>query len=187
MLCYIELGFIFQKSWATICKRLKISRCPTLHLTIMHWIRAKFATDFRGARGTIQSCSQFSVIIFDNSLDLLSLWCGQTCRRSVLHHLHPKITCVTQTYGFSTGRLKVTVAVLFNCTRSYIFNVGQVFVRHDYARLKSFINRYCSTLHQHNGGRVECDWREHNCQWYLIWLYRIQPASLCDKYVVSVR
>lgn len=113
-------------------------------------------------------CSQFSVIIFDNSLDLLSLWCGQTCRRSVLHHLHPKITCVTQTYGFSTGRLKVTVAVLFNCTRSYIFNVGQIFVRHDYARLKPFINRYCSTLHQHNGGRVACDWREHNCQWYLI-------------------
>lgn len=112
----------------------------------------------------------------------LSLQCGQPCRRFLLHHFHPKITCVTQTYDFFTGRLKVTVTGLFNFTRNCIFNVGQVLFRHDYARLKPFINRYCSTLHQRNGERMTRDWREHNCQCYLIWSHKIQPASLYDKY-----
>lgn len=61
-------------------------------------------------------CSHFAVIIFDSNPHLLSLWCGQACRRFLRHHFHPKITCVTQTHGFFTGRLKV--AVLFNFTRN---------------------------------------------------------------------
>lgn len=128
-------------------------------------------------------CSHFTVIIFDSSPHLLSSECGQPCRRFLLHHFHPKITCVTQTYDFFTGRLKVTVTVLFNFTRNCIFNVGQVFFRQDYASLKPFINRYCSTIYQCNGEKMARDWRVHNCQCYLIWSHRIQPASLYDKYI----
>ena len=70
-------------------------------------------------------CSHFSVIIFEISPHILSLWCGQTCRRFLLHYFHPNITCVTQIYEFFTGRLKVTVAVPFNFTRNYIFNAAK--------------------------------------------------------------